>query len=39
MYMRSIGPEFMIGNLLFGKLNTLTESGSTGKSGSFFYFT
>ncbi|KAM3132411.1 hypothetical protein pb186bvf_015511 [Paramecium bursaria] len=39
MYMRSIGPEFMIGNLLFGKLNTLTELGSTGKSGSFFYFT
>lgn len=38
-YIRSVGPENLIGSLMLGKLNSLTELGSTGKSGSFFYFT
>lgn len=38
-YGRSVGPENLVGNLLFGKLNSLTELGSSGKSGSFFYYT
>lgn len=29
----------MLGNLIMGKLSSLTELSSTGKSGSFFYFT
>jgi len=29
----------MLGNIVLGKLNTLSELGSSGKSGSFFYFT
>jgi hypothetical protein len=29
----------MLGNIVLGKLNSLSELGSTGKSGSFFYFT
>jgi hypothetical protein len=29
----------MLGNLIMGKLSTLTELSSSGKSGSFFYFT
>ncbi|CAD8064266.1 unnamed protein product [Paramecium sonneborni] len=38
-FQRSVGPENLIGNLMFGKLDSLTELGSTGKSGSFFYYT
>jgi 1-phosphatidylinositol-4-phosphate 5-kinase len=38
-YLRSIGPETMISNLIKGNLNTLQELVSTGKSGSFFYYT
>lgn len=29
----------MLGNLIMGKLSSLTELSSSGKSGSFFYFT
>lgn len=38
-YQRSVGPESLLGNLVMGRLNSLTELGSSGKSGSFFYFT
>jgi 1-phosphatidylinositol-4-phosphate 5-kinase len=38
-YQRSIGPETMLGDLVMGRLNSLSELGSSGKSGSFFYFT
>ncbi|CAD8145891.1 unnamed protein product [Paramecium octaurelia] len=38
-FQRSVGPENLIGNLVFGKLDSLTELGSTGRSGSFFYYT
>lgn len=37
-YLKSIGPENMLSNLLKGNLNTLTELVSCGKSGSFFYY-
>ena len=29
----------MLGSLIMGKLSSLTELSSSGKSGSFFYFT
>lgn len=38
-YIKSIGPERMISNLIKGNVNTLSELMSTGKSGSFFYYT
>jgi Ca2+-binding EF-hand superfamily protein len=38
-YMKSIGPESMLSNLMLGNLSTLSELVSEGKSGSFFYFT
>jgi hypothetical protein len=38
-YMRSIGPANLLGNLLLGNLSTMSQLGSEGKSGSFFYFT
>ena len=38
-YLKSIGPERIISNLIKGNVNTLSELVSTGKSGSFFYFT
>lgn len=38
-YARSVGPENLIGNMVLGRLNSLTELGSSGKSGSFFYYT
>jgi len=38
-YLRSIGPGSMLSNLLLGSLSSLSELGSEGKSGSFFYFT
>ena len=37
-YLRSIGPETMLGNLIKGNLTSLSELTSTGKSGSFFYY-
>lgn len=37
-YLRSIGPETMLNNLIKGNLASLSELTSTGKSGSFFYF-
>jgi len=37
-YLRSIGPETMLNNLIKGNLKSLAELTSTGKSGSFFYF-
>ena len=37
-YLRSIGPENLLSNLLKGNLNTLRELVSSGKSGSFFYY-
>lgn len=38
-YLKSIGPENILGNLLLGNLNTLREIASAGKSGSIFYLT
>ncbi|KAL4472082.1 hypothetical protein ABPG72_001080 [Tetrahymena utriculariae] len=37
-YRRSIGPENLLGNLIMGNLSNLTEKYSSGKSGSFFYY-
>lgn len=38
-YMKSIGPENILGDLLLGSLTTMTELASTGKSGSLFFLT
>jgi 1-phosphatidylinositol-4-phosphate 5-kinase len=38
-YMRSMGPESMLGNLLLGYLDSMQQLGSEGKSGSLFYLT
>ncbi len=38
-YLKSIGPETLLSSLLKGDLSTLSELTSTGKSGSFFYYT
>jgi 1-phosphatidylinositol-4-phosphate 5-kinase len=38
-YMKSIGPEKMYTNLLSGNFLSFQELCSTGKSGSFFYYT
>ena len=38
-FLKSIGLENLIGNLLMGNLSTLTEQTSEGKSGSFMYYT
>ena len=37
-YLKSIGPEAMLNNLFKGNIASLAELTSTGKSGSFFYF-
>ncbi|CAK70944.1 unnamed protein product (macronuclear) [Paramecium tetraurelia] len=37
-YLNSIGPENLLFSFMQGDLSTLTELTSTGKSGSFFYF-
>jgi len=37
-YLKSIGPEAMLSNLIKGDLSGLSELTSTGKSGSFFYY-
>lgn len=39
VYLKSIGPENLIGSLLMGNIASLKEQCSTGKSGSFFYYT
>eukprot|EP00940_MAST-03C_sp_MAST-3C-sp2_P002538 g2538.t1 len=38
-YVNSIGPAHLLANLLLGSLSSLSQLGSEGKSGSFFYFT
>jgi len=38
-YLRSIGPENIIGSMIMGDIATVKEQCSTGKSGSFFYYT
>ena len=38
-YLRACGPESLIGELLMGNFSCLSEQSSTGKSGSFFYYT
>jgi len=38
-YMKSIGPERMYTNLIAGNFVSFQELCSTGKSGSFFYYT
>lgn len=37
-YLSSIGPENLLSSILKGDLSTLSELTSTGKSGSFFYY-
>lgn len=37
--MKSIGPENLIGSMVMGNIMSLKEQCSTGKSGSFFYYT
>ena len=37
-FMRSLGPEQVLGEMLLGTLGSLAELLSDGKSGSFFYF-
>lgn len=38
-YLASIGPQNLIASLLMGNIKSLQEQCSTGKSGSFFYYT
>ena len=38
LYMLSLGPEQVLGNLILGNMSTLSEKISDGKSGSFFFF-
>jgi len=38
-YLRSVGPEQLVGNMVLGNLSSLSELCSEGKSGAFFYFT
>merc|ERR1719331_553191 len=38
-YVRAIGPEQLIGNMVLGNLTSLAELSSEGKSGAFFYYT
>jgi 1-phosphatidylinositol-4-phosphate 5-kinase len=38
-YLRSVGPEQLLGNMILGNLSSLSELSSEGKSGSFFYYT
>lgn len=38
-YQRSVGPEYLLNQLLTGDLTALNEKCSTGKSSSFFYLT
>lgn len=38
-YLRSVGPEQLLGNIILGNLSSLAELSSEGKSGAFFYYT
>eukprot|EP00392_Amoebophrya_sp_AT5.2_P004874 g4883.t1 len=38
-YLRSVGPEQLLGNMILGNLSSLSELSSSGKSGAFFYYT
>jgi hypothetical protein len=38
-YLRSVGPEQLVGNMILGNLSSLSEQSSEGKSGAFFYHT
>eukprot|EP00930_Biecheleria_cincta_P104633 TRINITY_DN96_c0_g1_i1.p1 TRINITY_DN96_c0_g1~~TRINITY_DN96_c0_g1_i1.p1 ORF type:complete len:831 (+),score=148.52 TRINITY_DN96_c0_g1_i1:79-2571(+) len=38
-YLRSSGPEQLLGNMVLGNLSSLSELSSEGKSGAFFYYT
>merc|ERR1719424_351036 len=38
-YLRSVGPEKLLGNMMLGNLSSLSELSSEGKSGAFFYYT
>ena len=38
-YLRSVGPEQLLGNMVLGNLSSLAEQTSEGKGGSFFYYT
>merc|ERR1719326_620499 len=38
-YLRSVGPDSLLGNLVLGNLASLPELSSEGKSGAFFYYT
>jgi 1-phosphatidylinositol-4-phosphate 5-kinase len=38
-YSKSLGPDQILTNLLTGEFNSLSELCSSGKSGSFFYYT
>jgi 1-phosphatidylinositol-4-phosphate 5-kinase len=37
-YISSIGPENLLSSIVQGDMSTLSELTSTGKSGSFFYY-
>eukprot|EP00928_Gymnodinium_smaydae_P043052 TRINITY_DN28932_c0_g1_i1.p1 TRINITY_DN28932_c0_g1~~TRINITY_DN28932_c0_g1_i1.p1 ORF type:complete len:1037 (+),score=211.26 TRINITY_DN28932_c0_g1_i1:24-3113(+) len=39
MYLKSVGPEQLLGNIVLGNLSSLSELHSEGKSGAFFYYT
>lgn len=38
-YMRSVGPEQLLGNMVLGNLSSLAEQTTEGKGGAFFYYT
>lgn len=38
-YVRSIGPEQLLGNMLLGNLSSLSELSTSGKSGALFFYT
>ncbi|CAD7927129.1 unnamed protein product [Amoebophrya sp. A25] len=38
-YLRSVGPEQLLANMILGNLSSLSELSSEGKSGAFFYYT
>lgn len=38
-YLRSLGPEQLLGNMVLGNLSSLSELSSEGKSGAYFYHT
>uniref|UniRef100_A0A0G4HLZ9 PIPK domain-containing protein n=1 Tax=Chromera velia CCMP2878 TaxID=1169474 RepID=A0A0G4HLZ9_9ALVE len=38
-YLKSVGPEQLLGNMVLGNLSSLSELSSEGKSGAFFYYT